>query len=390
VTTRTTVPSLALLLLLGCGAGSGADHAEEAGEEEEGEDREEEEGFQPVVEVDSEALESSRIRVEVARAQDQFGGVTVPAEVMLDPDRTAHVSAIVHGEVAEVRASLGDSVDSGDVLVVLRSVALGETRAALQDATANLAVAEATYERQQALGESGIGAGRNLIEAEGEMRRARARLAGLRSRARVYGRGGRGADTLIRSPIAGRVISRTATLGDVVDAGTVLFVVSDTSRVWVMGHLFAQDIGDAHTGTAAALTLASISERSWSGTLDYVAPTLDEHTRTLPVRMSLDNADGELRPGLYGTLRLAGRRSAPGTPVVPSGAVVEIQGDPFVFVSEGDEEGAFRAVSVHVGRREGGQVEVLHGLELGQSYVAAGAFVLKSEALRSQIGDDDD
>ena len=386
--TRTMRLCLALLFLSGCGAGPGAEHAEEAGEEE-GEE-EEEEGFQPVVEVEPEALESSGIRVEVARSQDQFGGATVPAEVRLDPDRTAHVSAIVQGEVAEVRASLGDLVEPGDVLVVLRSVALGETRAALQDATANLTVAEATYERQQALGESGIGAGRDLIEAEGEMRRARAQLAGLRSRARVYGRGGRGADTLVRSPIAGRVISRTAILGDVVDAGTTLFVVADTSRVWVMGQLFAHDVAAAHAGTPAALTVASVPERSWSGALDYVSPTLDEHTRTLPVRMILDNEDGELRPGLYGTLRLAGRQSASDAPVVPSGAVVEIQGDPYIFVPEGDEEGAFRAVPVHVGRSEGGRVEVLHGLVLGQSYVAAGAFVLKSEALRSQIGDDDD
>jgi len=377
-----------LLLLVGCGAETGADHGEEAGEEE-GEE-EEEDGFQPVVEIEPEALTSSGIRLEVARAQEHFGGVTVPAEVQLDPDRTAHVSAIVQGEIAEVRVSLGDPVEPGDVLVVLRSVALGETRAALRDATANLEVAEATHERQQALGESGIGARRNLIEAEGEMRRARAQLAGLRSRARVYGRGGRGADTMIRSPIAGRVISRTATLGDVVDAGATLFEVADTSRVWVMGQLFAQDVAAVHPGTPAALSLANVPERLWSGSLDYVAPTLDERTRTLPVRMVLDNEEGELRPGLYGTLRLAGRQSTSDAPVLPSGAVVEIEGDPYVFVPEGDEEGAFRAVPVHVGRREGGQVEVLHGLELGQSYVAAGAFVLKSEALRSQIGDDDD
>lgn len=337
------------------------------------------------VRVAPSAIERSGIKIEVARQEALFGGVEVPAEVQLDPDRTAHVSPIVQGQIAEVRASIGDEVAPGDTLVVLRSVALGETRAALSEAQAGLAVAEANFRRQEELQNAEIGAGRNFIEAEGALEQARARLRGLRSRARVYGQGGSGAQTVIRSPIAGQVISRHATMGEVVEPGTTLFEIADLSQVWIMGQVFAQDVEAARLAAPATLTLRSLPNRDWTGSVDYVAPALDEHTRTLPVRMVLKNKDGALRPGLFGVMRLPGAENPPEVPTVNAEAVQTIEGEFYVFVPE-SSEGTFRAISVRLGRSDRGRIEVLAGLSPGDRYVGAGAFVLKSEVLRSEMG----
>ena len=330
------------------------------------------------------AITRSDIEVEVARQEALFGGVEVPAEVQLDPDRTAHVSPIVQGQIAEVRASIGDEVAPGDTLAVLRSVALGETRAALSEAQAELAVAEANFRRQEELQQAEIGARRNFVEAEGALEQARARLNGLRSRARVYGRGGRGAEAVIRSPIAGQIISRHATIGEVVDPGTTLFEIADLSQVWIMGHVFAQDVEAARLSAPATLTLRSLPSRDWTGSVDYVAPALDEQTRTLPVRMILANEDGALRPGLFGVMRLPGAENPPEVPTVNAAAVQTVDGEPYVFVPE-SPQGTFRAISVRLGRSDRGRVEVLSGLRPGAEYVSSGAFVLKSEILRSEM-----
>ncbi|MEO0322738.1 MAG: efflux RND transporter periplasmic adaptor subunit [Myxococcota bacterium] len=344
-----------------------------------------EEAFSQIVEVSSSAAERAGIKIETAGRSALFGGVEVPAEIQLDPDRTAHVSSIVQGQIADVSVSIGARVEAGDTLCVLRSVALGETRADLAEARAELEVARANHERESELQEAGIGARRNLVEAQGALERARARLSGLQSRARVYGGGGRGSQTVIRSPIAGEVLQRHATRGEVVEPGTMLFEIADLSEVWVMGQVFAQDVSAARLGAPGRLTLRSLPGREWSGPLDYVSPALDGHTRTLPVRITLSNEDRTLRPGSFGVLRLPGAENPPEVPVIAAAAVQEIDGERYVFVPEDDAH--YRAVAVRTGRRDGPRVEVLAGLIPGDRYVAAGAFVLKSTALSGELGE---
>ena len=91
----------AIALAVGCGAGQSHDDDEEHGDEDH------EEAFSEVVEVSASAAERAGIRIETAEESALFGGVEVPAEIQLDPDRTAHVSSIVQGQIAEVAVSIG-------------------------------------------------------------------------------------------------------------------------------------------------------------------------------------------------------------------------------------------------------------------------------------------
>lgn len=381
------LPLLALGFALACG-GTSEEHDPHEGETEEAHEHEER---ARVVRVRPEA--AARAGVVIAEAPE--GGlphtVEVPAEVELDPDRTAHISPIVEGRIDEVHVSIGDRVEAGDVLVVLRSVALGETRAAMGEARAALDEAEAHFARQEQLVEEGIGAQRALDEARRELESTRARLRGLGQRARVYGGGGGGGRTTIRSPIAGEVLSRHATVGEVAPPGRVLFEIADLSEVWVMGDVFAQDVAEVRPGASAALTLRSEPDAAHEGVLDYVGPALDEHTRTLPVRMVLANQPDEsgarpLRPGLFGTLHVETRADVDRTRTsVPVGAVQPLGGVDHVFVP-GDEPTEFHAIPVQIGRRGAARVEIVRGLGPGERFVAEGAFVLRSEAEREALG----
>jgi len=375
-----------LIALFGCGAGEDHDehdeHHEEEGHEHEVRDR--------VVRIRPEAAERAGIVVMEAPEGGLPHTVEVPAEVELDPDRTAHISPIVEGRIEEVHVAIGDRVDAGDVLVVLRSVALGETRAAMGEARAALAEAEAHFARQQQLVEEGIGAQRSLDEARRELDATRARLRGLSQRATVYGGGGSGGRTTIRSPIAGEVLARHATVGEVAPPGRVLFEIADLSEVWVMGDVFAQDVGEIRPGASAVLTLRSVPGERHEGTLDYVGPALDEHTRTLPVRMVLANAETEgarpLRPGLFGTLHVeTGETIDPARTSVPMAAVQPLDDQPHVFVP-GESETEYIARPVSTGRSVADRIEIARGLAPGERFVAEGAFVLRSEAQREELG----
>ncbi len=334
------------------------------------------------------AVERNGIRVAPVANERLAGGVVAPAEVQLNPDRTAHITPVVPGQVAEARAALGDRVERGQVLAVLRSVEIGEARSALARARAKLEVARSASRRQEELRRESIGSERAFLEAQGALREAEAESASAVERLRVYGgSSGSGAAVSIKSPLGGVVIERHATVGEVVSTERPMFVVADVARVWVMGRVYEQDVAAVRVGAAAVVTLQAYPGRTWSGTLSYVAPALDESSRTLAIRVELDNPDGVLRPGLFGSITIA---SSDGTaapvPAVPEEAVQRVGGRDVVFVP-GSAPGEFRAVPVTTGARTGGKVEIREGLGAGDPVVVSGAFTLKSELLRSELGE---
>jgi cobalt-zinc-cadmium efflux system membrane fusion protein len=344
-------------------------------------------GAERVVRISAEAVARSGIRIATAQAVPAAGGIDVPAEIQAEPDRVAHLSSVVSGQIARASASVGDRVEAGQTLGVIRSVALGEARAQTARARANVEVAQANFRRQEELRREGIGAERQFWEAQAELRRAQAEQSAADRALEVYGRGGSGSEVDIRSPIAGRVVSRHATVGEVVSPGDVLFEVTDITRVWVVGRVYQQHAALVHEGAKAVLTLQSHPGHASTGQLSYVAPSLDERTRTLPVRMTLDNPEGILRPGSFGTLSISPPGSGSETvPAVVTGAVQRLGEDTVVFVP-GAEAGEFLAVPVTLSSRGGGVAQVRSGLEVGDRYVAEGAFVLKSELSRGQLGE---
>jgi cobalt-zinc-cadmium efflux system membrane fusion protein len=249
-------------------------------------------------------------------------------------------------------------------------------------------VAKSNHQRQETLQREGIGAQKALVEAEAELEQARANLAAAHARLGVYGAGGTsGASVAIKSPLDGVIIERHATPGEMADPGKPLFVVADTRRVWIVGRVYEQDVALIRRGAEATVTLESFHDRSWTGTVSYVATVLDESTRTLGIRVELDNPEGVLRPGMFGLIRLAvdGKSGAP-APVVPEAAVQTVEDREVVFVP-GDEAGEYRTVRVKLGERAGGKVVVRSGVKVGDQVVGEGAFVLKSELMKDEMGE---
>lgn len=344
-------------------------------------------GPQTRVQLSETAFQTSGIRLErVSSHRVSSGGVRVPAEIQFDPDRLAHVSPLVDGQMVSVAVTIGDRVEAGDELATFRSVELGQARAELSRATAVRETAQANLERQHRLRDEGINSERSLLEAQQAFDEADAAHDAARSRLRVFGvRGGSGSDMALTSPIDGVVVERHATRGENVSTEDTLFVVADASEVWVIARAYEQHIPLVRVGMSATLTVGPHEGRQWTGTVSYVALSLDETTRTLPVRVSVPNDDGALRPGMFGTLTIDGGNSE-STLAVPTSAVQSLNGRDVVFV-QGDAERTFEARTVVLGREAEGMSPVLEGLSGTETVVVAGAFILKSELVRGQLAD---
>ena len=300
--------------------------------------------------------------------------------MQFEPSSTAHVGPLVPGRITRVSVALGDRVRRGQVLGVVASSDVSTARARLDQARARLTAAESTLRRQQQLSTEGIGAQRSLIDAEAQVGELRAEVEGIRRQLSVFGSGSAG-ELVLTSPIDGVVVAVHGTLGETATPDQPAFIVTDPTKVWVRGNVPELELARVQVGSGAVVRLHAFPDAAMPGTITYVAPALDERTRSLPVRVTLQAPDARLRSGLFGSIELVGGSADERVLVVPADAVATLDGQTVVFVPA-DEPNSFRPQPVALGRRAGGFFEVRSGLEEGARLCVSGAFTLKS-ALRS-------
>lgn len=187
----------------------------------------------------------------------------------------------------------------------------------------------------------------------------------------------------ITAPKGGIVLNRGVTEGTAIDPSTEILTLADLSQVWVIAEVAESDAVRVGAGTVATLTFPSSGHEPVSARVNFVYPTLTEGARTVRVRMSVPNADGALRPGMYGSAQFPGTSRQALT--VKRDAVVDTGQSQNVFVETSPN--VFEPRPVKVGVQLADRVEILQGLVAGERVVTAGVFLIDSESrLRASGG----
>ncbi|MGH7147616.1 MAG: efflux RND transporter periplasmic adaptor subunit [Nitrospiraceae bacterium] len=320
---------------------------------------------------------------------------TFPGVVRPNENALANITTLVRGRVAEVHADLGQAVEPNQLLAVLHSSDLGLAQSAYLKARARRHVAEQAYQRAQFLFKEKVIGQAEAQRREGEMISIRAEAQEAHEGLRLLGMDDKEIRTLERTqtirsqipivaPFAGRVIARDLTKGELVETTQKLFVVADLSTVWVVGNVSEKDISYVHRATvvpnqSVEVHVAAYPDEVFQGIVSYVGDVLDTSTRTMQVRLTLENPTGRLKPEMFATIRVLSE-PAPDVLVVPEAAVQHDQNRSFVFVQQ--ETGVFEARTIRLGNRNGAFAEVLEGVQEGEAVVREGAFILKSELLK--------
>ena len=181
----------------------------------------------------------------------------------------------------------------------------------------------------------------------------------------------------MRAPAGGYVLEKSVTAGQKVMAGDPLYKVADLSVLWAEGEVFEQDMSTVLLGAAVNAEFAAFPDEHWLGRISYIYPTLNPETRTVRVRVVLPNAAFRLKPGMYATLRIAGR-AREGVLSVPRSAVLATGERSIVFVRESSGELAPREVAL--GTTNDDRVEILRGLAAGETVVASATFLVDAES----------
>ncbi len=186
----------------------------------------------------------------------------------------------------------------------------------------------------------------------------------------------------IKSLIDGTVVEKHLTVGEVVDDTQHGFVIADLDTVWVYLQVYQKDLPYVNVGQKVTI-IARPGMPQATAYIDYISPIVDEVTRTAKARVILPNPKGIWKPGLFVTGRVITKKVKVNI-LVPKTAL-QTMGDQTVVFVKTDE--GYKPQPVEVGRENEVNVEILHGLKPGQVYVSKGGFTLKSELLKSEIGE---
>ncbi len=321
-------------------------------------------------------------------APSKFHKITVTTgTVDFDNDQATSVLAPFGGPVSRLLVSPGDQVKAGDILAEVDSPDFAAAISAYRKALATAQAARRIADMDKDLIQHNGVAQREEEQAQTDAANAEAdRDAALQTlislnvdpqaikdlqESRPVSR----PEGMIRSPIAGTVVEKLITPGELLTAGTTpCFTVADLSRVWVMTQIFGSDLASVSAGDPAEVE-PGIGTNKFSGTVDNISALVNPDTRSVVVRVVVDNPGDFLKKQMYVNVRIHARQESTGLLVPVSGVLRDDENLPFVYAAQSDNTFARRHVTL--GYRTGDQYDIADGLQTGDRIVVEGAIFIQ-------------
>jgi cobalt-zinc-cadmium efflux system membrane fusion protein len=350
------------------------------------------------------AVEWATLTVETVTERIFRSETVTEGKVAVDEDRSTPVFSPYAGRVMKLLVRPGDSVTQGQPLFVIEAAdnvqaqndfitamtALNKARSALdlaqiqdkraKDLFEGKAVPLKDYQQSQA----------TLIQAQNDLRSSQTALEAARNKLRILGltdeaissfqeKGSINPNTTIFSPITGTVVQRKVGPGQYVNSGASdpVFVIGDLSTVWLTAFVRESDASKVSVGQEIAINVLALPGRTLTGSINYVAASIDPATRRLLVRATLDNKNGLLKPEMFAnvTIYSAGDHPAVG---VPKQALIYEGNQVRVWVAHEDKSIELRQIKT--GLNNGDLVEVDGNLKPGEQIVTKGSLFIDRAA----------
>ncbi|QDV33972.1 efflux RND transporter periplasmic adaptor subunit [Tautonia plasticadhaerens] len=350
----------------------------------------------PVVRLRS-AEVAARIGLETVRSESRtvVDRVAGNAETAYDSHLFAEVTPRVRCVVREVNADHGDRFEAGRTMAVVDSAEVGSAKADYLAVRAMVDLAEETLRRTESLTAKDALPRANEVEARAQLNKSRADLLGARQKLRNLGlddedlaRITKDRDTSslldVVAPIDGTVVELHAVVGEALEQNTVMFQLTDLSKLWVWIDIPESDYRLVEPGQPVTFEVPGLPGLEAEGEVEWVEASVNPGTRTVRVLGVLEDPDRQLRAGQYGrgTIVVGDPREAV---VLPRSAVQDFApGVGLVFLAR--EDGAYVPQRVEIrDLPEPGMVEVTWGLDADREVVSTGSFLLMTELRRDEL-----
>lgn len=340
-------------------------------------------------------------------AQLQFATVQGGANVELvrasgaiqaDGDHSTPIVLPFSGQVLQVLVEPGQRVTQGQPLLRIASPELIDARNALLAASAQrasaaeaLRIAQGNLARQKAITETAGGAMKDYLQAQADFvaaqsaaRQAESAQRAAQDRLALFGKtegAGTSAYTVYRAPVSGIVADRNVAPGQFLSSGsaTPVMTITDPARVWLVAQLAESEAASIRVGDQVVVTTPALPGRAFTATIDNVAAGLDPVSHRLPVRATIANPDGALKPQMFAAFTIRRPVDSGKGVLVPAVAVIHEGDTARVWVKAKD--GLLYGRPVQIGETDGGLTRVLRGLNPGDRVVAKGALFVNEAGI---------
>jgi cobalt-zinc-cadmium efflux system membrane fusion protein len=333
------------------------------------------------------AAQRQSVRIYTVQSSLFHNTVETSGVVDFDNDQATSVLSPISGPVSRLLVSLGQRVKKGEPLATVdspdfaaaittyqKALATAKTDRHLADVDKDLLEHNGVAQKEAAQAET------DAANAEADRDAALQELVSLNVPEQAIEGIQRGLPishvaAAIRSPIAGTVVEKLITPGQLLAAGTTpCFTVADLSRVWVMAQIFGSDLTSVSLGDSAEVS-SGAGSKSFSGKVDNISALVDPDTRSVPVRVVVDNPGVLLKKQMYVRVRIRSREEISGLLIPVSAVLRDEENLPFVYTVESDA--GFSRRHVTLGKRIADQYVIPEGLAAGERIVVDGGLFVQ-------------
>ncbi len=335
---------------------------------------------------------ANQFKVSKLEMQEVTPWLEVSGRIEANDRLVTRIGASVTGRVTEVLSEVGDRVQRGQALARVASSELTIAQMGYLKANTAAIQADRALDRARQLIQADVIGSAELQRRDSDLTLARAelraagdqlRLMGLTSEAidRLRDQGTLSPEAAISATLAGVVIERKVSKGQVAQPGDHLFTIADLNTVWVVGALPEQTARSVKAGQTMIIEVPALGNRSLSGKIVYVGDTVSPETRSVAIRTQVDNPQRDLKPQMLASMKVRGETQQ--ALALPSQALVRENDRDFVFVRIDDKR--YRLTPVELGPAQDNMRPVLKGLSAGAQVVTEGAFHMNNERKRAEL-----
>lgn len=272
--------------------------------------------------------------------------LNLTGKITFNQDKMVKVYPLVGGHIEAVKADLGSHVEKGQVLAIIRSGDLADLEQQAISARGQLAVAEKNFQVAQDMAQGGLTSQRDLVAAREQLQAAKGEVNRVEERRRIMG--SNGSVYVVKAPVSGFVVEKTAAQGMELrsDDPESLFTISNLDEVWVMANVYESDLSNVQEGNDGIITTLSYPDKVYRGKVDKVFNVLDPDSKTMKVRITLQNPDYRLKPEMFANVQL----SYPGRErrvAIPANAIVFDKNRNFVVFVNTQQQPIVREIDVY-------------------------------------------
>lgn len=338
-----------------------------------------------VINMSQDQIKELGIQIKTAIPGELSVTISTRGKIMLHPDRLVHVLPKISGVAAEARKNIGDIVEEGEILAILESREMADTKANYLAAKEKLSLTSSLLEREKRLNEKKVSAEQDYLNAKSVYEEARINVQLAKQKLHAFGVNEEEIQGLsseqdpdlriydIRSPMNGVIIARHITKGEFVENTTTIYEIADLSKIWIEIGVYPKDLIRVQKGQFVDVFFPD--GKSTSAKIIYLSPIIQDETITAKAVAEVENPNENWRPGSFVKVNIATEKTS--VPIlIPKDATQEIEGKEFIFVRVPE---GFEKRQVQLGVSNDANVEVLSGLSQGEEYASSKTFLLKAD-----------